>query len=544
MVDHGTLYFGTGDGELVAIDAATGTERWRLQPSPATKRVHTPSAANGRIFAGTEGGGYIAVDAATHTVAWTGDLDGDDTGTAGVAGDTAFIGTPAELPGHLRAFDAQTGTLRWTADQPLLQFPTVADGMAFSATSEGLIAAIDVATGATRWTANIQGKVRPMAVAGSILYLGADQAHKVVALDRATGTILWSYAVDDGNDCCIAVAHGAVFVGTLAGTVYSIGGDGSALSPEPVAAASPTPAPPSPSPSPAAVAELSASVVWSTSLDGNAFAPICQIAVDPKGRIWAPEANTDRIAIFSPAGKLLEEWGESGSGPGQFDFTRTNGDGYGTLAFATDGSFFVLDVGNRRVQHFDAKRHFVGEWGSFGDGPGQFSDPLGIAVGQDGTVWVVDDRRSVVEHYRPDGTTLGSFGAFSNMTRNDGSNGLAIDGKGHLYVSQLSPHQVTEFEPGGKPVQVFGAGDFRNQPTQIAIDAGGRVFVTEDTSGGARGILVFGADGALEGSFVRNRADGTAMSFPAGIAIAGHDAIYVIDSDPGQARLMKIQLGG
>ena len=131
-VDHGTLYFGTSDGLLVAIDGATGAERWNLKPSPSTRRVHTPSVAGGRIFAGTEGGGYVAVDAATHAVAWIGDLGGADTGTAGVADGIAFIGTSADQQtGHLRAFDARTGTPRWTADQPLLQFPTVANDTAY-----------------------------------------------------------------------------------------------------------------------------------------------------------------------------------------------------------------------------------------------------------------------------------------------------------------------------------------------------------------------------------------------------------------------------
>ena len=544
-VDHGTLYFGTSDGLLVAIDGATGAERWNLKPSPSTRRVHTPSVAGGRIFAGTEGGGYVAVDAATHAVAWIGDLGGADTGTAGVADGIAFIGTSADQQtGHLRAFDARTGTPRWTADQPLLQFPTVANDTAYSATAEGLIAAIDLASGATRWTAHFKGKVRPMAIAGSILYLSADLEQKVYALDAATGGKLWSYAVDGGNDCCIAVAHGAVFVGTLAGTVYSIGGDGAAISPEPVAAASPAPVPPSTTPAPTAMAEAPARVVWSTPLDGKAFGPICQIAVDPQGRIWVPEANTDRIAIFSSSGKLLGEWGRSGSGRGEFDFTRTNGDGYGTLAFANDGSFFVLDVGNRRVQHFDAHRQFLDEWGSFGDGPGQFSDPVGIAVAGDGTVWVIDDRRGVVEHYRPDGTVLGSFDAFANAIDNDGSNGLAIDAHDHLYVSQIAPNQVAEFGSDGKLIQVLGQGDFVNQPTQIAVDAAGRVFVTAETSQAARGVLLFGADGTLVGSFVRNGASGTAMSFTAGIAIAGPGAIYVMDSDPAQARLVRFQLGG
>src|SRR4029078_13657791 len=69
----------------------------------------------------------------------------------------------------------------------------------------------------------------PMAIVGGVVYVPADEEHRVLALDAATGGELWALPVDGPIPCCVAVAKGSVFVGTTAGTLYSIGGDGAAL---------------------------------------------------------------------------------------------------------------------------------------------------------------------------------------------------------------------------------------------------------------------------------------------------------------------------
>src|SRR5947199_303046 len=80
----GTVYFGTGDGFVVAVDAGTGVERWRLQPPGATL-VNAPAFGNGMVYAGTVGAGYVAIDPASHRIVWRGDTSDDVTGTASIA---------------------------------------------------------------------------------------------------------------------------------------------------------------------------------------------------------------------------------------------------------------------------------------------------------------------------------------------------------------------------------------------------------------------------------------------------------------------------
>lgn len=547
IVADGTLYLGTGDGLAVAIDTVTGAERWRVR-LPGATRANAPAYANGLLYVGTVGGGFVAIDTAAHQIAWTQETGDAVTGTAGVADGIAYVGAGAEATsGTLRAFDAMTGRPLWAAGDALLQFPAVANGVAYTSTSSGLVVALDTSNGATRWRVQLQGEVRPPVVSGRALFLFAGNEHRVYALDAASGGKLWQFDVAAYGRCCIAVAHGAVYVGLDDGSVWAIAGDGATLTPAPFPSAAPTVAPSaaaSASATPAATPLAPIGIVGGTiDMRGHGLSPVCQLAVDPTGRVWVPEAETGKIAIFDATGTLLEEWSAPPDSAGAFDFTRDNGDGYGTLAFAKDGSFFVLDVGNKRVQAFDAKRRFIRAWGSFGGRPGEFTDPVGIAVAPDGTVWVLDDVRGVVEHDRPDGTVIGSFDPFADQPVNDGANSLAIDAAGNLYVSLVDPSQVLVFDPAGKPLRVIGAGTFAEQAGTMAVDEAGRLFVTQGPDrGSALGVLVFDPAGALVGGFgPSGRGDGE-MVFPGGIGLDGKGGLWLVDSIPESARLMHLQL--
>jgi sugar lactone lactonase YvrE len=389
----------------------------------------------------------------------------------------------------------------------------------------------------------IAGDTRSPVVASGVVYLTAGSAQRVYAVEAATGRELWHVDIDGYANCCVSVAGGHLFVGTLNGAVYDFAGDGSSIAALPFPSIAPSPSTartPSPTPRPTLIP---VAATGSTDLGGHGFAPVCQIAIDPQGRVWAPEASTGRIAIFSPDGTLLEEWGEPGTGRGQFDFTRGNGDGYGTLAFARDGSFYVLDVGNRRVQQFDAKRNWVRSWGRFGDSPGEYNDPVGIAVASDGTVWVLDDHRNVVEHYDRDGNVIGSFNPFASDPVNEGANSLAIDLEGTLYVSMVNPAKVLVFDPKGKLLRAVGAGEFTEQAGNMAIDGSGRLFVAQGPDrGDAGGVLAFDASGAFLGGFGPQGAGGGELVFPGGLALDGKGGLFVEDSLPETARLLRFRL--
>jgi hypothetical protein len=330
-----------------------------------------------------------------------------------------------------------------------------------------------------------------------------------------------------------------VFVGTTAGTVYAIGGDGASLVPKPASPASPTStigstASATATPRPT-VHPLDTSVLWAVDSGASDFVP-WGLAEAPDGRLWVAEALSDRFSIFKPDGTFVESWGESGTANSQFHLVRaTYGDPFGMIAFARDGSYYVLDVGNRRVQVFDRERRFVRTWGSFGSMPGTFTDPMSVAIDADDNINVLDNGRRVVETYSPTGIVLGTTPAFpAAIGPNEGANQVSVGPNDHFYLSVTNPNVVVEVDRSGALIATYGgpaSGQaFTEQPNVMTFDSGGRLYVTQGPSRGDRpGVLVFDVDGTLLGGFGPRGAGRDQLGFPWGLVVKD-DGIYVADA--------------
>jgi len=289
-------------------------------------------------------------------------------------------------------------------------------------------------------------------------------------------------------------------------------------------------------PVPVPAAPLSV-LTWRQTVPGGSFLPLASLARDPQGRIWVVDAGNSRFAIYQPDGTFVESWQPS-DGP-TYNLRRENGDTYGAIAFAADGSRYILDVGNFRVLAYDPSGAFRTSWGSKGTAAGQLSDPVDIAVRADSSVAVLDDARGVIEIYDRDGTALGSINvATSTPAGFNTSNGFTIDSEGNIYVSQVLEDrrgQVQKFSPTGQTLTLFGAagpGKFMEQPMAIAIDAAGRVFVTQ---GPFRvnhpGVLIFNADGSyIDGFGPSGNASEDALAFPSGMVLDGEGNLVIVDS--------------
>lgn len=228
-------------------------------------------------------------------------------------------------------------------------------------------------------------------------------------------------------------------------------------------------------------------------------------AVNPiTGDIWVAASRQNQFWIFSPDGKFLEAWGVGGNGDGQFKLMTNdpNPDSTGAIAFAPDGSFYVADNGNYRVEKFDKNRKFVTKWGSFGVGDGRFSSPKGIAT--DGkTVWVVDDGGSM-QAFDSSGTFLRStpfpFVLFSRAA------------SGHLFTAYIGG--VLEIDGNGTTVRQLDVnwGTLGGDSSDMVADGAGHLFVGIQSNAGPVGLAeLAAATGAVLGEW-SNGAETMAIS--------------------------------
>jgi len=101
----------------------------------------------------------------------------------------------------------------------------------------------------------------------------------------------------------------------------------------------------------------------------------------------------NRVQYFTASGSFLGKWGWGGSGNGQFNTP------YG-IAVANDGTVFVADNAHHRIQYFTASGSFLGKWGTRGSGNGEFAWPRDVAISKTGArAYVADYNNHRIQYF-------------------------------------------------------------------------------------------------------------------------------------------------
>jgi DNA-binding beta-propeller fold protein YncE len=227
------------------------------------------------------------------------------------------------------------------------------------------------------------------------------------------------------------------------------------------------------------------------------------VALGPDHDIYVADSDNSRVSVFAPGGRFLRAFGADVGGPGVDICTAscqqgTSGDAAGELAFpegidtAADGDVFVADEFANRVSVFTAGGAFVRAFGgdvggagidvctsacaagTFGTAAGQLNRPIGLAVGGDGRVYVVEQINDRVSVFTQGGTFLRAFGkgvggpgvntcTATCFASTDGTGagslsspfGIDVAG-GRVYVADQSNNRVSVFATSGGFLRALG----------------------------------------------------------------------------------------
>jgi len=262
------------------------------------------------------------------------------------------------------------------------------------------------------------------------------------------------------------------------------------------------------------------------------------VAVGPDGSIYVTDSLNHRVQKFDPTGRFLAQVGGQGSGPGQFH------EPWG-VAVGPDGSVYVADTWNHRIQKFDPNLRFITAWGEFGPAgpdpqaaPGRFYGPRDVAVDGLGRVFVTDTGNKRVQVFGPEGQFLLAFGGpGSEPGRFDEPVGLKFDGSGRLWVADTWNRRLQAFDPELRPaaqipVPGWAGTGILNKP-YLAVGPDGSGWVTDPE--GAR-LFRFGPDGRSVTPWAGP------FGLPVGLAFDGEGRLLV--SDGAAHRVLRLGLPG
>lgn len=252
-VAEDTVYVVSLDGNLYAIDTATGKQRWsfatlgehrftaagvlnlhpstEIMPDPWDFYLSSPTVVAGTVYFGSGDGHIYAVDAGTGALRWsykTGDVVHS---SPAVSGGIVYAGS---WDTYFYALDAATGELKWkfkTGEDPKTHVMTgipgsaaVANGTVYFGCRDANLYALDAATGALKWRVPNDGSwvIASPAVADGVVYYTTSDSHRFQALDANSGKILYWLPTNIYAFSSPAIAGSHAYFGTFDGQLHDV----------------------------------------------------------------------------------------------------------------------------------------------------------------------------------------------------------------------------------------------------------------------------------------------------------------------------------
>lgn len=202
------------------------------------------------------------------------------------------------------------------------------------------------------------------------------------------------------------------------------------------------------------------------------------LGVAPDGTLYVADTHYSRVVTFTPSGQRLEQFGTFGEGPGQFRLPTD-------VAIDADGFIYVSEYGgNDRISKFSPRREYLFSFGGQDAAEAALQRPQTLLISPDNTLWVADACNHRICHFDAGGRFLGAIG---RPGKKAGElwfpYGLDMLSDGTLVVCEYGNNRVQRFDKTGQSLGTWGAaGRGPGQlayPWALAVGEDDRIFVID-----------------------------------------------------------------
>lgn len=254
-----------------------------------------------------------------------------------------------------------------------------------------------------------------------------------------------------------------------------------------------------------------------------------RIAVDAENRLYVVDAVEKHVLVLDERGLVVK--------------SHTVVHEPVAIAIGPAGTIYIADAATGSVSMFDPAWTFLGR---LGEGDGEFLQVTDIAVDPDpalGTVFVADGRANVVRVFTAAGLPMFNLGGpGSAVGQFNFPSAVYVSRAGELYVGDQNNDRVQVFDRAGTVRRCFGSRGTSfsrrfGRIQAISGDAGGRVFVADAFQGR---VQSFDQQGVLLSTMASFGESAGQLRTPYGMAVDTHGRLFVSSLNGGRVEVLGL----
>ncbi len=307
----------------------------------------------------------------------------------------------------------------------------------------------------------------------------------------------------------------------------------------------------------------------------------CALLVDRSGNIYIGDQINYRVRKMTNGGNISTVVGNGTAGDTGSGGAATSAEIRSACGLAVDGSgnLYLSDTGSFKIKKVTSSgtiSDFAGNGtgGLAGDGQAlnvaEFNRPTGLVLDAAGNLYIADSGNHAIRKITASGTLstfagngrpgyIGDGGAAGSAQLNNPT-ALAIDAAGNIYVADTDNGVIRKITPGGGTITTIAgtgsngySGDggpatsaTLNHPRGLAVDAAGNIYIADTVNHRIRVVLTNGKIYTVAGTGgIGKGGDGgsatrAGLNFPTALAIDGAGNVYVADSQNNEIRMLAL----